>query len=173
MDVKKTLKTWEAMSTEALRLKCNQYSLITTGRKKALANRLYNHFKTKKQGAAQNNNDSDPTLQDLFAELRGLRSEIEEIKSSRGGTQTGNSCIPNTDPTAAISSGDSTETRQQQQLVYSANATANNFVTEDETPSSNLQAAIAGNDNPIRIKFSLPALQVMMILFALSSPFQH
>ena len=44
--VKKSFVDWGKLSTEALKLKCNQYSLLATGRKSLLQQRLFKHFNT-------------------------------------------------------------------------------------------------------------------------------
>ena len=45
-DCKKSFVDWGKVSTEALKLKCNQYSLLATGRKSLLQQRLFKHFNT-------------------------------------------------------------------------------------------------------------------------------
>ena len=43
-DREKSLEDWEKLTTEALKLKCNQYSLVSAGKKKQLKTRLFEHF---------------------------------------------------------------------------------------------------------------------------------
>ena len=44
MDRKKSLADWSKESTETLKLKCNTYRRVVTGRRNLLANRLFNYF---------------------------------------------------------------------------------------------------------------------------------
>ena len=69
---------WGKLSLEALRLKCNQYRLITAGSKYSLQKRLYDHFHPYLQTPAVQPIPTqqttpipiEPSMSDVLTELR-------------------------------------------------------------------------------------------------------
>ena len=91
-DSKKSFVDWGKLSTEALKLKCNQYSLLATGRKSLLQQRLFKHFNTGSTVPPPSSSANDTVISvsdpvstlniDVLNELQHLRSEIQHIKTS-------------------------------------------------------------------------------------------
>ena len=90
-DAEKTITEWNSLSMEVLKLKANQYGLITTGKKNELVRRLREYFaKTSDESATANNinaNDNNTSgesnMELILAEVRALRSEVSAVKNKQ------------------------------------------------------------------------------------------
>ena len=88
-DKAKTFVQWGLLSMEALRLKCNQYSLAADGKKVILQRRLVVHFVDNPE--SESNAPESTTLStkaattsntEILTELQHLRNEITTLKSN-------------------------------------------------------------------------------------------
>ena len=83
----KSVEDWGKLSAEILKLKCNQYGVVPTGRKLDLQRRLYDYFHAHNnytEVARQAPAASTQVLENsILAELRLLHNEINEIKGKQ------------------------------------------------------------------------------------------
>ena len=97
-DKTRSMEDWKKLNMETLKLKCNQYSLVSTGKKADIQVRLYDHFHQQQEiinndteniaetrsspvaGRSANNADSNNVI---LNELLALRSEIDIMKATQ------------------------------------------------------------------------------------------
>ena len=81
-DMKRSYDEWGALTSQVLKLKCNQYSLVSTGNKQSLQKRLFEHFHP--MPVAQPTMDAaveTSTMAKVLEELKRLRTEVADIKN--------------------------------------------------------------------------------------------
>ena len=85
-DKAKSMEDWGKIKTEILKLKCNQYGIVSTGKKIDIQRRLYEYFHVddNDEVEVQNNpvisTQGDNINNDILSELHLLRNEINLIK---------------------------------------------------------------------------------------------
>ena len=89
----KTRDDWNKLKLEVLKLKCNQYALISNGKKTTLAKRLFDHCNKQTEvninvnprehevNETTNTNDESSNL--VLCEIRALRSEVAAMKEKQ------------------------------------------------------------------------------------------
>ena len=92
------------LSLEALRLKCNQYRLITTGSKYSLQKRLYDHFHPEIQTPVVQPIPTlqttqipiEPSMSDILTELRKIQTQVNKLHSHQQHKQPGGGGLSST-----------------------------------------------------------------------------
>ena len=79
-DGERTIDDWGKMKLVALRLKCNQYSLVETGNKRELQERLYSHFNPGRDSRESDSSSVETApYEDEFDLQRALDSPDEDL----------------------------------------------------------------------------------------------
>ena len=69
-DSNRSLKQWQRMNLNTLQLKCNSYDLLETGKKDALARRLFNYFNYDSSSSDDSSSSSPPSDDDSDGDER-------------------------------------------------------------------------------------------------------
>ena len=89
-DKKRSLQEWGALSSQVLKLKCNQYNLISTGNKLTLRKRLFEFLNppAENQPPESSHTGNDTVMADILQELQSLRNEVADIRDKQTTKQT-------------------------------------------------------------------------------------
>ena len=124
---------WGKLSLEALRLKCNQYRLITAGSKYSIQKRLYDHFHPSLQTPAVQPTQQttptpiEPSMSDVLTKLRKIQTQVNELRNHQQNVQPGG---------GGLSSTSWQQTTDPQQMFTSA-AIRPQFSVPENTPLLN------------------------------------
>ena len=80
-DRHRSFEDWGSLAVETLRLKLDQYNLVSTGKKATLQTRLYKHFHPN-EPQQQHDNSTPSDLTDLITQIQLLRSEVNDIREN-------------------------------------------------------------------------------------------
>lgn len=89
-DKQHSLREWGALSSQVLKLKCNQYNLVSTGNKQTMQKRLFEFFNPQEAPTpSSTGNDITPsstgndTILEVLHELKRLRTEVADIRDTQ------------------------------------------------------------------------------------------
>ena len=89
-DKQHSLREWGALSSQVLKLKCNQYNLVSTGNKQTMQKRLFEFFNPQEAPTpSSTGNDitssstGNDTILEVLHELKRLRTEVADIRDTQ------------------------------------------------------------------------------------------
>ena len=88
-DKKRSLQEWGALSSQVLKLKCNQYNLVSTGNKLTLQKRLFEFLNppAENQPPESSSTGNDTVMADILQELQSLHNEVADIRDKQTAEQ--------------------------------------------------------------------------------------